>query len=181
MNRLRAEGKLRGGLPISVRLSDEQQFQRRSTVDFADFRLDPSTASARWRTVIPNPDGLLLPGLFVQVRLVTSVPYKALLVPQRTLVGHPGPMRVLVVTEQGNVESRPVTLGASFDELQVVKGSVGIDDWIAIDPVRASVSAKVVPERMQMPDRDIIRTATPGRNDRSGPSRGCVAEGEGRR
>ena len=46
----------------------------------ADNRVDPTTGTMRCQAVFENPDGLLVPGMFVRVRLATSAPYKALLI-----------------------------------------------------------------------------------------------------
>jgi RND family efflux transporter MFP subunit len=74
------EGKAKRAaeLPVAMGLADEQGYPHRGIVDFADNRVDPKTGSLRMRAVLPNADGLLVPGLFVRVRLTTSGPHKAL-------------------------------------------------------------------------------------------------------
>ena len=68
-------------LPVLVGLKDEKGHPRKTKVESAETRVDPATGKARWRALLPNPDGLLMPGMSVRVRLVTSDPYQALLLP----------------------------------------------------------------------------------------------------
>jgi RND family efflux transporter MFP subunit len=80
MWRAAREGKAKAAteLPVAMGLADEKGFPHRGKVDFADNRVDPKTGTLRMRAVLPNADGLLVPGLFVRVRLTTSEPHKAL-------------------------------------------------------------------------------------------------------
>jgi RND family efflux transporter MFP subunit len=134
-------------LPVLVGVIDEKGYPHKSKVESADTRVDPATATARWRALLPNPDGLLLPGMFVRVRLVTSDPYPALLVPDKALfdkslirdVQTPdGPrysgktqISVLIVTEQNVVQGRDVERGLRDDDgMLVVKKGLHADDWV---------------------------------------------------
>ena len=62
--------------------------------------VDPATGTARWRAKIPNPDELLLPGMFARVHLPIGTPHQALLVHERALFSS-GPQYVKVVSEDG--------------------------------------------------------------------------------
>jgi RND family efflux transporter MFP subunit len=54
---------------VSVRLADDQEIGRKATVDFVDNRLNPETGTIRVSAVIANPQGTLLPGLFIRIAL----------------------------------------------------------------------------------------------------------------
>ena len=95
-------------LPVLVGLTDEKGFPRKSKVESADTRIDPATGTARWRALLPNPDGLLMPGMFVRVRLVTSDPYQALLVPENAVGINQGQRFVFIVTDQNVVQRREI-------------------------------------------------------------------------
>ena len=155
LNRLRHEGKIKGeawvGLPVMVGLSDEEGFPRRGKIDSVETRIDVSTGTAHWRAVIPNPDGLLMPGLFVRVRLVTSAPHKALLVPEQAVLTDQGRKNVFTVTGQGIVQKRPVKAGPLYDGLRSVEG-LQADEWVVIDHLnRIREGAKVLSERVPPP------------------------------
>jgi len=66
--------------PCFLALSDETDFTRKGKVDFVDTQLDPGTGTLTVRAIFPNTDGLLLPGLFVRIRVLLKSK-EALLVP----------------------------------------------------------------------------------------------------
>jgi RND family efflux transporter MFP subunit len=155
LNRLRLEGKIKGGardgLPVMVGLADEEGYPRRGEIDSIETRIDEATGTAHWLAVIPNPDGLLMPGLFVRVRLVTSGPHKALLVPEQAVLTDGGREHVFTVSGQGIVQKRPVNAGPLYDGLRSVDG-LQADEWVVIDPPnRIREGAKVLPERVPPP------------------------------
>jgi RND family efflux transporter MFP subunit len=59
-------------LPAAVGLSNEQDYPHKGKIDFVDNRADPAKGTIRARVVLPNADGLLVPGLFARVRLTTK-------------------------------------------------------------------------------------------------------------
>jgi RND family efflux transporter MFP subunit len=145
---LRRKGESRVGLEVMVGLPDEEGYPRRGKLDSIEGPFDVNTGTARWRALIPNPDGLLIPGLFVRVRLVTSAPHKAHLVPERAVVTDQGRKSVFTVTSQGIVQKRPVKIGPLYDGLRAIEG-LQADEWIVIDHVhRIKEGAKVVTERV---------------------------------
>jgi membrane fusion protein, multidrug efflux system len=155
LNRLRHEVKIKGepwdGPPVTVGLPDEEGFPRRGKIDSVETRIDVSTGTVRWLAVIPNPDGLLMPGLFVRVRLVTSAPHKALLVPEQALVADQGRKSLFAVTSQGIVQKRPVKIGTLYNGLRSVEG-LQADEWVVIDHQnRIRKGAKVLSERVLPP------------------------------
>ena len=155
-NRLRSErreskGEAWVGLPVAVGLADETDFPRRGKVDSIETRFDTTTGAARWRASIPNPDGLLLPGLSVRVRLATSAPHKAILVPEQATLSDGNQESVFVVTGQDIVQIRPVKIGPVYDGLRSVEG-IQADEWVVIDGMsRIREGAKVLATRVPPP------------------------------
>ena len=92
-----------------------------------------------------------MPGLFVRVRLVTSAPHKALLVPEQAVLTDGGRKSVFTVTGQGIVQKRPVKVGRLYDGLRSVEG-LQADEWVVIDRLnRIREGAKVRSERVPPP------------------------------
>ena len=88
--------------------------------------LDPATRTLRTELVLPNQDGALLPGLYVQVKLRVARENPGLLIPARTLVFRKEGPRVVVVTADKRTELRAVTLGRDFgSEIEVTHGLDG--------------------------------------------------------
>jgi membrane fusion protein (multidrug efflux system) len=88
-----------------------------------DSRVDPATRSVTVRALLPNPEGLLKPGMFLTVRLSRGA-IDALLVPEHSLVPEQGDVFVFVVKD-GAAEKRRVRIGERrVGDVQVVEGLV---------------------------------------------------------
>lgn len=92
---------------------DGVNLSREGTLLFSDITVDRSTGQVLLRGEFPNPDGLLLPGMYVRVHTGQNADASAILVPQRAVQrkGN-GEAQVLVVGEGNVVEARPVRTGA---------------------------------------------------------------------
>jgi len=91
------------------------------TVSSVDSRVDPATRSVTVRALLPNPEGLLKPGMFLTVRLSRGA-VDALLIPEQALVPEQGDMYVFVVKD-GKAEKRRVRIGERrVGDVQVVEG-----------------------------------------------------------
>ena len=139
-------------MPVLVGLKDEKGHPRKTKVESAETRVDPATGKARWRALLPNPDGLLMPGMSVRVRLVTSDPYQALLLPFEAFLNEGGlGIRhcVLVVTDQNVVQQREVQQGDSADDgMRIVEKGVTENDWV----VERGMHSETGPSRAQFRD-----------------------------
>ena len=129
-------------LPVSFALPDEKGFSHPGKMDSADSRIDPGTGMARWRAALPNKDGMLSPGMFVRVRLATSAPHRAIVVPKGAVISEGPPLRetvqwyVLTVNDRNVVERRDVEphVVADDDRSVSVKG-LSVDDLVIMSPV----------------------------------------------
>jgi multidrug efflux system membrane fusion protein len=165
LNRLKHEGKLKReawkALPVMVSLPDDEGFARRGKIESMETPIDRATDAAHWRAVIPNSDGLLMPGLFVRVRLVTSARHKAVLVPEQAVWTDGGRTNVFTVTDQGIVQKRPVKAGLLYDGLRSVEG-LQADQWVVIDHLnRIREGEKVLSERVPPPAESSPRVQDP--------------------
>jgi multidrug efflux system membrane fusion protein len=161
LHRAVLEGKLKVvGAPVQMGLADEKAFPHRGTIDFVDNQLDPATRVLRLRAVLPNANGVLIPGLFARVRLTTSTPYKALLVPDRALGTDQGQVYLFVVTDRNLAERRAVKIGPAHDGLRPVKEGLKEKEWVVVSGLKdlkdgAAVEAKrvSVPSQSATPDK----------------------------
>lgn len=127
-------------------LATDTGFPHVGKVDYASNRVDPSTGTIEVRAVFPNPDRVLLPGLFARIRLpFTRGP--ALLVPDAAIGADQGGKYLLNVNEKNVVEQRRVTTGALAEgEMRVIVSGVGKDDWVVVDGLqRAHPGSTVKP------------------------------------
>ena len=128
------DGKLKGEkAPVQIGVaSAEKGFPHQGLLDFADNRVKADTGTIRMRAVMPNKDKLLLPGMFVRVRLQIGEPYKALLIPADAIMSEQGQKFVYIVNAKDMVESRPVVVGQECDGRRVIKEGLKAEDRVVI-------------------------------------------------
>lgn len=109
------------GLDITARSVAYPDVRFDGRVGSVDSRVDPATRSVTVRALLPNPDGLLKPGMFLTVRLSRGAA-DALLVPEQALVPEQGDVYVFVIKD-GNAEKRRIRIGQRrVGDVQVVDG-----------------------------------------------------------
>ena len=133
--------------PVDVTLEDGKPYRLQGKLAFSEVSVDESTGTMTLRAVFPNPDHLLLPGMYVHAILHEGVDQNAYLVPQNA-VGrdiHADPY-VLVVNQKDSVEERMVELdGTRGDSWVVTKGIDPGDRIITEGLQRVSPGAHVHP------------------------------------
>lgn len=115
--RLRVEQALREGTAKpqyvpQLRLSNGVGYRHAGRLTFVDNTVDPSTGTIAVRAEFPNPERLLVPGLFVTVVLEQAEAKPALLIPQAAVQEDQGGLFVLVVGDDNLVEVRRIEAGA---------------------------------------------------------------------
>ena len=122
--------------PVLVALADEEDFPHRGEMDFVDNVVDPDTGTIRGRAVVPNPEGILTPGLFVRLRLLGTTQTDALLIHEQAVLTDQD-RRYVYVLGEGNVALRKdVTLGAHVDGLRIVTSGLAPGDKVVVNGVR---------------------------------------------
>jgi RND family efflux transporter MFP subunit len=97
-------------------LDGETGFQHSGELRFGDNRVDPSTGQIQMYGIVPNADGMFVPGSRVRVRLTIGKPYKSTLVPDTAILSDQDKRYVLIVDDKNTVRRRDVTLGAIADD-----------------------------------------------------------------
>lgn len=133
--------------PVEVKLQDETGYPHKGVMDFVDNRVDRSTGTIEARASIPNPDGVIQPGLFGRARLLGSGKYNAILIPD-ALVGNDQARKfVYIVNDENKVEMRSIELGPVYQELwRIVRTGLKADDRIV-----ARGTQRVRPEMLITP------------------------------
>jgi RND family efflux transporter MFP subunit len=133
--------------PVFVGTADEHGFPHQGYMDFVDNQIDPGTGTIQGRAIVPNPDGLLAPGLFVRLRLIGSGSYQALLVPDDAVLSDQAQKFVWVVDDQHRVHYRQVEIGTLHEGLRVVSAGLTPADRVIVRGVqRARPDIVVEPE-----------------------------------
>ena len=154
--RLVKEGKLagsqEGGVPVYLKLQDETGFPHEGTIDFADNAYDSSTGTLLVRGTFRNPDGFLVPGNFVRVRVPSSQKYNALLVADRSIGSDQDQKFVYVVDAENKARLRHITVGPLADGLRVVTAGLQANDVVVVNgiiKVRPDSPVKTQPASME--------------------------------
>lgn len=121
--------------PIQLSLQDEKDFPHVGYIDFLDNKVDPETGTIRIRGVFDFENGLLGPGLFVNLRIPAGAPYQAVLVPQRSVTSTQGEKFVVVIGKDNTAAFRPVELGTLNEGMQVIRKGLTAGERVVVDGV----------------------------------------------
>ncbi len=147
-----AEGKLvRSGDGAKVRLTleDGTDYPHEGILQFSDVTVNPTTGSVVLRALFPNPERILLPGMFVRAQLDEGTKPEALLVPQPAVRRDAqGKASVLVVGEDGKVAVRPIVAPRTVGNRWLVSEGLEEGDRVIVEglqKVRPGVPVNAVP------------------------------------
>lgn len=137
-------------VPVEVGLQTEQGYPHRGTLDYAAPTVDASTGTLTARALLENPNRVLLPGLFVRVRVPTERKNDALLVPDVALGSDQSGRYVYVVNKDNVVEQRNVEIGPLEGTMRVITKGLNADDRVIVAGLlRAIPGQKVEPQTAQ--------------------------------
>ena len=120
--------------PVYLGLADETGFPHEGHFDFAETTVDSSTGTIQVRGVFPNPDGLLMPGLFVRIR-VPMEKRMALLIPDIAVQFDQGGRYVLVVDDENVVHQKRIKTGQQVEEMRVIEEGLTDKDRVIVTGV----------------------------------------------
>ncbi|OMG89240.1 efflux RND transporter periplasmic adaptor subunit [Achromobacter xylosoxidans] len=145
---VRAGGAVESEVGIRV---DGTGYTARGRLLFSDVSVDPGTGQVLLRAEFPNPDGRLLPGMYVRVSAEQGVDRQAIFVPQRAVMRGPdGQARVLVVSAQGRAQERAVQTGAMQGAQWQITQGLAAGDQVVVDG--AAKIAPGTPLHVRQPD-----------------------------
>jgi RND family efflux transporter MFP subunit len=134
-----------GPIPVEVGLQTETGYPHKGTIDYIAPDLDQSTGTLPVRAVLANKEAVLLPGLFVRVRVPLQRDVESTLVPDRALGNNQQGRYVLVVNKDNVVEQRPVETGDVVDGgLRIIKGGLKPDDRVVVRGIQRAIPGTVV-------------------------------------
>jgi membrane fusion protein (multidrug efflux system) len=123
-----------GQAKVTLVLEDGSVYATAGRLLFSDVTVDETTGMVTLRAEIPNPERLLLPGMFARGRLEQAEDQNALTVPVIGIEHQPdGSATVMLVDEQGKVEVRPVQLGSMQNNSWVVLSGLKAGDRVIVE------------------------------------------------
>ena len=122
---------------VTLFLEDGTQYPLTGQLQFTDITVDPGTGSVTVRAVFPNPDYVLLPGMFVRARIEEGVNDQAMLVPQQGVTRNPqGQATALVVGADQKVALRQIQATRTLGSDWVVEGGLTPGDRVIVAGVQ---------------------------------------------
>jgi RND family efflux transporter MFP subunit len=147
-----SQGGVDTGVPVSLKLIDEKNFDHTGKIDFVDNVISTSSGTIRGRAIFANPNGLFTPGMFGRIRVPGSPPYTALLIPDAAIGSEQARKYVLVVDDTGVVRQKYVTPGQLDDGLRVIKDGLLATDLVIVNGLmHARPGIKVKAEEQSNP------------------------------
>ncbi len=134
---------------VTLLLEDGTPYAREGKLQFRDVTVDPTTGSVVLRMVFPNPDGTLLPGMFVRAIVEEGAREKAILAPQQGVTRDPkGNASAMVIGADGKVEARKLELDRTIGDRWLVTAGLVEGDQVIVEglqKIRPGAPAKAVP------------------------------------
>jgi membrane fusion protein (multidrug efflux system) len=119
---------------VELLLPNGKTYPIRGRLQFSEVTVDPTTGGVTLRASFPNPDGVLLPGMYVRARLTQGVRREALLAPQQGITRDPrGQATALVVGKDNKVEPRKVTVDRVVGDKWIVTDGLKPGDRLIVD------------------------------------------------
>ena len=151
-------------IPVRIRLDDGTEYPHQAKLKFAGVIVNATTGTVTLRAQVPNPDGVLMPNMYVQAMLPTAVAPDAILVPQqsvtRDLTGKPN---VMVVGAEDKVEKRALELDRAIGNQWLVSSGLKAGERVLVEGFqRVKVGDKVKPTAVDLKAK-AERERSPGR------------------
>lgn len=131
------EGKLKAAgkqaAEVHVILDDGSEYGATGKLLFSDLAVDANTGQVTLRAEIPNPKGLLLPGLYVRIRMEQAQATNAITVPQQAVTRTEQGDTVSVVSAEGKVSVRPVKVSMASGNRWVIQEGLQAGEQVMVD------------------------------------------------
>ena len=145
--RLHRNGQLRN--KVRILLEDNSRYPYDGALQFRDVTVNQTTGSVILRVIVPNPKGILLPGMFIRAVVEEGVNKNALLVPQQGVSRDPkGNPYCLIAGAGGKVEQRPITIERAVGNQWLVTEGLAPGEQVIVEGIlraKPGATVKVVP------------------------------------
>lgn len=132
------KGDLKGGTAetakVRIILPSGKTYGHEGTLKFSEVTVDPTSGSAIIRAAVPNPDGILLPGMYVKALLTEGVASEAILAPQEAISRNArGEAVAMLVNAEGTVEPRIVNAARAVGNKWLITDGLKAGETLIVD------------------------------------------------
>jgi membrane fusion protein (multidrug efflux system) len=122
------------GTSTKILLPDGSTYSREGKLQFADVTVDPATGNLMLRVIVPNPDGLLMPGMYVRAVVNEGVLANGVLVPQQGIMRDPkGTATALIVDKENKVQLREAKVSRTMGDKWLVEEGLAAGDRVIVE------------------------------------------------
>lgn len=145
-------------IPVQLTTATAEAAHFSGRLHFVDNGIDGASGTVRVRALLDNPDGRLMPGQFVRVRLGQAKAEPKLVINERAVGTDQSKKFVFVVGDDGKASWREVSLGAAYDGLRVVNAGLKAGERIVVNGLqRIRPGATVAAEPVPMAEKSELR------------------------
>lgn len=142
-------GKVTGDkAAVTLILDDGSEYEHKGKILFSEVTVDPSTGMVTLRAEFPNPDRVLLPGMFARIRFIQGFKENAVTVPQRAVTRMQGGKgSVLIVDDQNHAQMRMIETDQAIGDKWVVTSGLKAGERVVMEGhLKTKPGSPVVPE-----------------------------------
>ena len=168
LRRAMAGGQLanvgKGQAKITLVTEDGREYPRPGKLLFSDLSVDESSGAITLRAEFPNPDRLLLPGMYVRAQLGQAVKEQAITVPQQAVIRTQEGASVMLVDDNGKVAVRPIKADTAQGDTWIVSDGLKSGDRVIVEglqKVKPGATVRVAPWKSQATVAQQDAPATP--------------------
>lgn len=133
---------------VEMILSDGSVFPQKGNINFTDRQVDPTTGALTFDATFKNPDGMLRPGMFVKVRLLTESRSQAVLIPQKAISEIQGQKQVFVVADSNKINLKLIKTGPKYGRYTIVESGLAAGEKVVIGGTAMLRNGMVVVPKM---------------------------------
>jgi membrane fusion protein (multidrug efflux system) len=142
-----AAGRLKAAdIPVEIVLEDGSRHAHKGRLAFSETTVDPATGSYTLRVVVPNPDQVLLPGIYIRAVVGSGTRENAILAPQRAITRDPkGNAFAMVLDAESKVQMRPVKVSSTVGDQWLVEDGLAAGERVIVEglqKIRPGMPAK---------------------------------------
>jgi RND family efflux transporter MFP subunit len=139
--------------PVFLGMPNRQDYPYKGFIDYVAPKVKPGTGTVQARGEFPNKDNVIIPGLFVRIRVPVGGDHDAILVNENALSADQGQKYLLVVNDKNQVIRRNVTLGSLQNGLREIVAGLGPEERVITDGIqRVRPGVTVNPTEQPMPE-----------------------------
>lgn len=115
-------------IKMELTLPNGSVYSHDGSVDFYDNKISESTGTIELRATVKNPDNILIPGDFVQVKIFSNTPVKRLIIPQTAVMQDQSGQYIYILDEKGKAKLTRIKTSGQYEKNWIIESGIGLGD-----------------------------------------------------